>query len=287
MIFHWIALIIIILLPLYLWAYATNMLDEKNTLSRGRFWAGIFSGVLSVGLTWILSKYQIHTSPWVSLGVFVGVFVLLYGLVYIYTQLGSRSSRDFLRRVAWVHLVGIFGLLVIIFLLSYFLTGSFGFGVFLLPIFIAAFFEETTKHLTTLGLVGGDFHFSRREIVLFAFYVVLGFVFIENILYIHKYGFDLWIWFFRSTFTFSAHLLSATICTLAWWQALSYPLTSLRYFTRFFLGFLLASLVHMFYNYFAGLGNIWVLILYLAVAYIVFTQALLEKSGKSAQSPLR
>ncbi|PID84606.1 hypothetical protein CSB09_00085 [Candidatus Gracilibacteria bacterium] len=280
MIFEWICIICIVFLPLYLWAYGATRIEGDDRLLQGRFWAGIFSGGVSVGLTWLLASGLQDFSPLVFFGGAVGVFMFFYILVLIYTYLSPSISSGLIRRMARIHLLFIFLLLWAVLLASFFLTGSLVFGALLLPLFIAAFFEETTKHLATLGLIGKNITFSQKDMMLFAFYVVLGFVCIENILYLQVYGFDFWTWVFRSTFTFSAHLLSATLCTLAWYKALSYPLAGWRYFLYFFLGFFAATLVHMGFNYFVETNHFLMLFVYLGAGYIIFTQSLVSVSPR-------
>lgn len=90
------------------------------------------------------------------------------------------------------------------------------------PLLISSLIEESSKHLMSIGLMSQDFAFSRRDIVIFTLFVVLGFVFVENLLYLFQTDMRLSTWIFRSFFSLTAHLLSASICAYAWWRALSY-----------------------------------------------------------------
>lgn len=148
-----------------------------------------------------------------------------------------------------IHAFGILALLFLTILLSLFLSGSAQGALLLFPVFFAAFFEETAKHLTTVGLLSRDFRFSLRDLSFFTFFIVLGFVFFENIFYIFQEGISPLAVVFRSFFVLSVHLFAAMICTFFWWKALSYSFFSFRYLFYFFLGFLLATGVHAFYNH--------------------------------------
>jgi RsiW-degrading membrane proteinase PrsW (M82 family) len=85
----------------------------------------------------------------------------------------------------------------------------------------------------SIGLMSQDFAFSRRDIIIFTLFVVLGFVFIENLLYLFLSDTGLSTWIFRSFFSLMAHLLASVICAYAWWRALSYEPYSLRYIAIF------------------------------------------------------
>ena len=85
----------------------------------------------------------------------------------------------------------------------------------------------------SIGLMSQDFAFSRRDIIIFTLFVVLGFVFVENILYLLRSDLVLSTWIFRSFFSLTAHLLAASICAYAWWRALSYEPYSVRYVAIF------------------------------------------------------
>lgn len=101
-----------------------------------------------------------------------------------------------------------------------------------------------------------DFRFSRSDIIIFTIFVVLGFIFIENLLYLVHGGFSLSTWIFRSFFSLSAHLLSAIICAYAWWRALSYEPFSWQYISIFTSGFIIAVIAHLGYNMILEQGSV-------------------------------
>ncbi len=117
----------------------------------------------------------------------------------------------------------------------------------------------------SIGLMSQDFAFSRRDIIIFTLFVVLGFVFVENLLYLFAADMSLSTWIFRSSISLMAHLLSAVICAYAWWRALSYEPDSVRYIAIFALGLSLAVLTHLGYNLILREGSILGLAVYMIV----------------------
>ena len=193
---------------------------------------------------------HIAANPWVHILVIPSIFVgILYGIAFFCIRSGSDFARGFLSKMALVHSGGIFLLFVFFAILSLVVTRSSQFALLLFPIFVAAFFEEATKHLTTLGLLSRNFRFSLRDLSFFSVFIVLGFVFFENVFYVFGAGISPMTLVFRSFFALSAHLLAVMICTYFWWKALSYPFFSPRYLLYFFVGFLLAISSHALYNY--------------------------------------
>ena len=159
---------------------------------------------------------------------------------------------------------------------SYLIAGSTLPVMMTVPILIAAYFEEASKHLSTVGMLSKDFHFTRRDLAFFALSIVLGFVFFENILYVFALGGDILLIWYRSLFTLSAHLLSTLVCTWIWWKALSYPFFSLRYIGWFLVGFFGATLLHALYNLSVQGGSILTMILFLVGAYGIFVMMIRE-----------
>lgn len=134
---------------------------------------------------------------------------------------------------------------------------------------ITPFLEEAAKHLGSVGLIGREFKFSKRDIISFTFFVVLGFVFAENLVYLASGQFSLGVWIGRSFFTLIAHVFTTLICAHYWWRALSYPLFSARYIMTFLTGFALAGGLHTLYNYLLSEGSILGLIIYAIVGYVL------------------
>lgn len=147
----------------------------------------------------------------------------------------------------------------------------------LIGIIFAATLEEGVKHISSIGLTAREFRFSRRELLIFSFFITLGFVFCENLLYfvlaLHSSpGTLIAIGFSRSIFSLLAHLLSASICVLFWWKALSYGVFSLRYSIIFILGFIGAVTAHALFNTLIQSNNLLGVILFGGVSYIAWTK---------------
>lgn len=269
-IFSYISLAFCVLFPIYFWSYALNFLSENDKSVRIKFWIGIFSWLFSVGATFIFSKFFASLNFLGIAILFLSLLGVLYIGIWILTLFGSVTARGFVRRVSFLHLSAVVFLFFLLFLLIKFLPDSWLLAGILITIFLPAFFEEISKHFSLLGLLGKKFSFSLADLTVFSFCVVLGFVFVENILYFLKFWPSIWLSISRTIFAFATHLLSALIAMLAWWKALSYPLASLRYFAYFSSGFFLATLLHFLYNYSLSSSSTLLLVPYSIAAYGLF-----------------
>lgn len=184
-----------------------------------------------------------------------------------------------MRKIALLHTILIFFVTGITVILTHYLSGSLIVPALLSSILLASFFEETTKHFASIGLIGKDFQFSKQDIILFTFFVAIGFVFIENIFYFIRGDLSLGQWVFRSFFTLILHVFAAVVCSYFWWKALSYRLFSPRYIITFILGFILASSIHAVYNLSLAKGNIALVLIFAGVGYVVFTRLLLKEEA--------
>lgn len=264
------------LLPVYLWWYWLSVMAESHW-SRSRFLVGMLIGWFSV-----LGAYVLAYIPdaWVwRILLLVGVFVVLYIGICIATFFGSTFARGFLRQAALLNITILFCVLIsVIGLLGLALPGEGSWQHLIVALVLSAFFEESLKHLSGLGLIGYDFSFSKKDIVFLVTFVVLGFTFSENLLYLFHADFALGTWIFRSFFTIFAHIFIASICTFFWWKALSYNLFSWRYIVTFAFGFFVACIVHVLYNYFLEKSMLlWVLGVCI-FGYIFFISAILPSS---------
>jgi RsiW-degrading membrane proteinase PrsW (M82 family) len=149
---------------------------------------------------------------------------------------------------------------------------------------LLALIEESTKHIGSIGLLVHEFRFSQREIIVFTFFTVLGFVFVENLLYLFRADLSMSEWIFRSFFTLIAHIFFATIVSYAWWRALSYDLYSPRYIGVLLIGIIIATSLHILYNIALRNGYITVICIYAIVGYIFFTRLLLPPQQRNPQS---
>lgn len=259
-----------LLFPLYFWAYMLNLISEDIRSVRFKFWAGVFSGFVSVGSVFVFSTFFSHVHT-LSLLIFFVIFLLFFGIfVYFLSQKWSKFSKKFLQLTTRIHGIAIIIIFSGIFLFEKLLTGNFFLAGILATIFIPAFLEEISKHFSVLGVLSQRFAFSLREIAMFSFCVVLGFVFVENILYLFSYGTSISLAVSRSIFSFSAHLLASLLCALAWWKSLSYRFGSWQYFFWFTSGFFAATFSHFFYNWAISSGNHFIFLPYVLASYGLF-----------------
>lgn len=255
------------LLPVYLWGYGVTYL-LSDTWNRIRFWVWIFLWWIGVSLTYIFaySYNQDWIYEWLILAIFLLILLIV---VLILTLFWSRFSRSFLRKIAIVHVIVIWLIIWFVYIIWRYFPIPDVFTPIVILFLLTPILEEAAKHLGSIGLIWHEFRFSQRDILSFTFFVVLWFVFAENLLYLASGKFSLWIWIMRSLFTLIAHVFTALICAHFWWKALSYPLLSLRYVSIFLTWFILAGWLHILYNYLLADGNILGLLLYIIIWYIL------------------
>ncbi len=263
---------LIALFPVYLWGYGVSYLLD-TPWNRRRFLLGMIVWGLSVWLVWLFS-YLGSVSLYVIMA--LGVFVLLMALIlYVLIRSWSVYARVLLQQFATVNILIIVSLLILVLTLSALLPRWAILALAIAPLLISSLIEESSKHLMSIGLMSQDFAFSRRDIIIFTLFVVLGFVFVENLLYLFASHTALSTWIFRSFFSLTAHLLSAVICAYAWWRALSYEPYSVRYTAIFSSWFAIAVLTHLSYNLILQQGSVIGLFVYMIVGYVVVTRGML------------
>lgn len=258
--------LIVMMFPLYLWSYALT-LSDKNSSSRAKFYSWLFSGIFSVGATFFLTDFLKNQNFFVFFAIFFIFLALAYGIIFIFSRFKSRLASTFIARVSLFHIVCLAFIFAIFFFSGKIFFGNFFLSGIFFAIFLNAFLEEISKHFSSLALLGAKFRFSLRDLLIFAFCSAIGFTFVENFLYFflgNSSGFSL---IFRSIFTFSAHLLSAVICTVFWWKSLSYKIFSWKYFLFFIIWFCFAVGVHAIFNFALSSNFLIILLPYLFVSY--------------------
>ncbi|MBC7503728.1 PrsW family intramembrane metalloprotease [Candidatus Gracilibacteria bacterium] len=259
------------LLPIYLWGYGVSYLLD-TPWNRQRFISGMIIGGLSVGLVWLFSFIAINSVYILfSLGIFASVLSIV---IWAIIRGGSIYARKLLQQFANSNMMSIIALSIATVMLVRYIPGGTHLLVPIVPLLLSSIIEESSKHLMSIGLMSQDFAFSRRDIIIFTLFVVLGFVFAENLLYLFRSDLDLSTWIFRSFFSLTAHLLSASICAYVWWRALSYEPYSIRYIAIFSIGFALAVITHLGYNLILREGSMIGLFIYMIVGYVVVTRGL-------------
>lgn len=132
---------------------------------------------------------------------------------------------------------------------------------------LRASIEESTKHIGYASTSLQEL-WSKETMLLMTFFVVLGFVFVENILYLKDLYLEEWTrefvrhWVLRSLFSLIVHIFFAFLITYAWWRAIAYGMFSPRYFLVL-LGWILLSIWgHTLYNTFVETNFVfWILTL--------------------------
>lgn len=265
---------LVALLPIYLWWYGSSMLLNEPW-NRKRFLLGMIIGGWSVWIVVLFSILSHKQYFYTILSSFI--FILLIGIsIFLLIQYGSIFARKILQKVAIANILIIAFWLGFVVYISSKISGSAILLVTITPLLLSSLIEESSKHLMSVWLMSQDFRFSKRDIVLFTIFVVLGFVFVENLLYFFKWSWWIGTWIFRSFFSLIAHIVSAVICAYAWWKALSYPPFSLGYISIFSVWFVWAVTTHLIYNFILEQGSIIGLFLFCVIAYIIITQGILK-----------
>jgi RsiW-degrading membrane proteinase PrsW (M82 family) len=134
--------------------------------------------------------------------------------------------------------------------------------------------EEASKHIATVDSV--DISIYRLpQVLLVAIYTALGFVYIENILYIYQIymtgslldvlsGISL-----RSLFSLCAHVFATCIGAYFWYIASRQSIYSFRYIYTFLAGICTAILAHIVFNALLETQSMTLLLVYSAIAYTV------------------
>ncbi len=266
------------LLPVYLWGYGITLLLD-TPWNRRRFTLGMIIGSISVGIVWLFSYVTNIEHIYVIFASIVFI-VLLSWVIFLLIHTGSVFAKWVLRNVAIINIGIIFLLLIFTSISIVYIPESLIIFLSIAPLLISSLIEESSKHLMSIWLMSQDFRFSRSDIIIFTIFVVLGFIFIENLLYLVHGGFSLSTWIFRSFFSLSAHLLSAIICAYAWWRALSYEPFSWQYISIFTSGFIIAVIAHLGYNMILEQGSVIWLFIYMIIGYLAVTRGIMENTNK-------
>lgn len=281
-----ICIIIFSLFPLILWMYGTTFLSA-HSWNRRRFLIGILGGWCTVWLIALFSSF-FRENLFFQILTTLGIFLIIWLGVVIFTQYGSVYIRTFIRKIIGLHI-----LLIAVSLLVYygvsllFPVTPISLAIFsgMSSILITASMEEWVKHLSSVGLSSREFRFSRKDFLIFTLFITLGFVFFENSIYL-IWAIPRWVWaviwtgITRSIFSLSLHVFAASICIVFWWRALSYWVFSWQYSALFLIGFILATTVHGIFNIAIQEWYTFVVIILAILSYVFFTQWLLEEDEK-------
>lgn len=152
-------------------------------------------------------------------------------------------------------------------------------SIILVYVFVALL-EETMKHVSLYGSISALF--ERKDILLFAVYSALGFVFLENIVYLSGIGENSGFGssFFgtlasRSIVSLLLHVFASLILALGF---IKYTrLGGLSAMMAFVQGLLGAVFVHALFNVSLTYGKSGIIMLYIFVGYFFFTKVFLDE----------
>lgn len=272
-------ILIFLSFPFLLWWYGMTFLSE-NIWNRQRFISGLIGGSLAVGVIAIFGKLWFSSSSMGKISLFLLLFLVVGVFVWWITSSGSPFIRWFLRRALLIHSA----LFCCVFCLVLFLWKVLPVSGWVLIILsslggflFAASIEEWVKHLSTIGLTSKEFRFTRRDFLLFTFFVTLWFSTFETALYLFKEMENgliaiFLVWISRILFSLTIHVFAASICVMMWWKALTYSFFSYKYILFFVLWYASATLIHGLYNLLLDRNYIIPIIVLTGVGYFSITQ---------------
>ncbi|MDD3301972.1 MAG: PrsW family glutamic-type intramembrane protease [Candidatus Gracilibacteria bacterium] len=155
----------------------------------------------------------------------------------------------------------------------------FGLNMIVFYYLFVALIEELSKHINFLGTSLG-FVKTINKGVLYTFFVALGFVFLENILYIYNtyiaYGLSsdtITVYFSRSVFSLMLHIFCSGVIAYYFSKAyLEYGKSfNLGYVKNLLIGIFFSVLLHSFFDISLEFGWTFVMILYFVFGYFYIT----------------
>jgi RsiW-degrading membrane proteinase PrsW (M82 family) len=159
-------------------------------------------------------------------------------------------------------------------------------SIIVVYIFIA-FLEESMKHFAVFGSIGASL--ERRDIILFAVYSALGFVFLENIIYLTNIGQNAGFGsaffgtlFSRSIVSLLLHIFASLILALGfikYTERIGFPAVF-----AFVQGLIGSVIIHMLFNVSLTYGKSGIILLYMFIGYFFFTKVFLDEREKTALS---
>ncbi|MDD2745757.1 MAG: PrsW family glutamic-type intramembrane protease [Candidatus Gracilibacteria bacterium] len=304
-IFQTILTILLASVPIVLWGYVFSYYDGI-VFKIHKFLFGGIAGAVSIvpiiyateiyeylslpGFLKVLSQSQVSTTDFFS--AFIAsywipvVLFLVFLVVFSFSQI-FQLKRTFFRIIGMIFgtsllLAGIavafptFGTGQLDIQGNIFVTLS---SIIIVYIFIA-FLEESMKHIALYGSI--DSILERRDILLFAVYSALGFVFLENTIYLTNIGEHAG---FGSTFFSTLFTRSVVSLLLHIFASLILALGFIKYTERigmpavfaFVQGLFGAVFVHMLFNVSLTYGKSGIILLYIFIGYFFFTKVFLDE----------
>lgn len=300
---------LITLLPIIIWAYIFSYIDWDR-LNKQRFIVGILAWIISVlpiiyfeqifsflNLSFILKIFQNFNLMWYfSLVVLFFVFILIFS--YLYSLLFKKSFK-----IIWKYITSSFLIFVVFTILSsfflyildylniftYFSVWKFdiifswasitSFRLVLFYYLFIALIEELSKHTnflwTSLNYIN-----NIQKWVLYAFFVTLGFVFLENILYIYNVylstGFSTsfyFVYFTRSVFSLMLHIFCSALLTYYFARAYFkyWKIISIGFIKSLLIWILFAVFWHAFFDLSLEFWWTYMMLIYFLFWYFYIT----------------
>lgn len=259
-----------VLLPVYLWSFIASYYTTSHNALRLKLLFWIISGGISVVSIWGFTKYFFGSKGVFEILYFL-LFLSIFGIcIYFLSSRGSKYAKLFLRKISLYHFLVFLGVFILLYIATYICSKDSFISVIITTLLLPALYEETSKHISMLGGLSKNFSFSRADITLYTLCTTLGFVIVENIVYILSFHISLSDTIWRMVFLLAVHLSAALVCSLTWWKALSYKFLSWKYIAYFVIGFLSALCVHTLYNYAITHGFRAIAWVYAFMAYGLF-----------------
>ena len=255
-IIHYILIAAVTIIPILIWGYVFSIhganIPKRDI--RKFFLFGIISAIIIYcirifGKQWWydIFDYGIQKTSIVvtkEILVLIGICLLIYGW----------------RIASWKQAASWLGLILWGIILSY-ISNSFASGMLVLSIFLLALIEEITKWFASIG--------RYKILPLIGIYSALGFVFLENFLYIKEYP-EFFVFFGRSVISLLLHVSSTFLLLLSIHVTIQKKISPIL---GGIFALTLSTLVHTTYNISLQLGSMWLLItLFLAIiSYMMIT----------------
>lgn len=302
-------LLLISLFPVLVWSYIFSYIDWDK-LNKSRFILWVFSWVVAVipivffeqffsffRLSFLLQIFSNFNLVWfwVFLLVFI-LIILVSAFIYLFIQKRShKKAMQYIFSSFWVFIIFILFSSSLLYLADYlWLFSRFSiwdtelnfsgvalnsFRLVLFYYFFIAVIEELSKHINFLGY-SINYISSVQKWVLYAIFATLGFVFVENMLYLYNvYSVSSFSWeffrvyLFRFVFSLMVHVFCSSL--LAYYFTKAYlnfkSFFRWEYIKLLFTWIFFAVSLHAFFDISLTYWWSFIMIIYFLVGYFYLT----------------
>lgn len=297
-------IIIISFLPILVWAYIFSYIDW-NSLNKKRFLIGISAWIIGVlpiiFYKEIFSFFQLQKLLLVFddfnffyfllLILIFFLFIIIISFLFSFFIKSKNKTLPYYKLKSFLSFC-VFSILFLSLVYLVFCVWNFSqiwvvknnlslswlwISSFLVLVFYFLFIslvEEFSKYIWFLG-TSFDYISSIKKWVFYSFFVSLGFVFIENVLYFYNTYLTWWFWenfiymyFSRSVFSLILHVFCTALIAAYFSKAfLKYSKFDIKFFTTFIFGVLLAVLSHTFFNLSLQYSFTFILLIFFLIWY--------------------